>query len=98
MNSSKAVKGKNSETTDLDLGFDIIDGITALHLERDRLPSQGFDKDLHRFSSRVLSIKAREKKIDKDNKRTKQVSTKLGKIRLLFWLKLFFYLFIYLFI
>ena len=39
MNSSKAVKGKNSETTDLDLGFDIIDGITALHLERDRLPS-----------------------------------------------------------
>ena len=31
----------------LDLGFDILDGITGLDLESDGLASQGLDEDLH---------------------------------------------------
>ena len=35
----------------LDLGLDIVDSVAALHLERDRLPRQGLDEDLHLFFS-----------------------------------------------
>ena len=31
----------------LDFGLDIVDGFAALHLERDRLPGQGLNEDLH---------------------------------------------------
>jgi len=32
---------------DLDLGLDIVDGVAALDLERDGLPRQRLDEDLH---------------------------------------------------
>jgi hypothetical protein len=31
----------------LDLGLDVVDGVAALDLERDRLPRQRLDEDLH---------------------------------------------------
>ena len=31
----------------LDLGLDVLDGVAALDLERDRLPRQRLDEDLH---------------------------------------------------
>jgi hypothetical protein len=36
------VKEKN-----LDLGLDVVDGVTALNLESDGLSGQSFDEDLH---------------------------------------------------
>lgn len=77
-----------SVNKDLDLGFDIIDGITALDLERDRLASQGFDEDLHPFSSEVLSNRAREKsrkitqRESKDSMKFPQVLSKCSVINI----------------
>lgn len=34
----------------LDLGFDVVDGVAALHLEGDRLPRQSLHEYLHRLS------------------------------------------------
>jgi len=34
----------------LDLGLDVVDGVGWLHVQGDRLPSQGFDEDLHASS------------------------------------------------
>ena len=31
----------------LDLGLHVVDGVRGLHLERDGLPSEGLDEDLH---------------------------------------------------
>lgn len=38
----------------LDLCFDIVNGVRGLDLERDGLPGEGFDKDLH--LSRSISL------------------------------------------
>jgi hypothetical protein len=46
----KQFNGKEGWKTDLDLGFDIVNGIAALDLESDSLPSQRFHKDLHLLS------------------------------------------------
>jgi len=48
------------EKADLDLGLDIVDGVAALDLERDGLPRERLDEDLHlagydpRSGARVL--------------------------------------------
>ena len=38
---------KGDDKADLDLGLDIVDGVAALDLERDGLPRQRLDEDLH---------------------------------------------------
>ena len=51
---------EGDEKVDLDLGLDIVDGVAALDLERDGLPRQRLDEDLHlagyttRSGARVL--------------------------------------------
>jgi hypothetical protein len=46
MNTNKKSRDKITFLV-LDLSLDIVDCITALDLERDSLPSQGFHEDLH---------------------------------------------------
>ncbi len=48
----------------LDLGLDVVDGVAALHLQRDRLPRQRLHEDLHLASlslymRRTISLSCR---------------------------------------
>ncbi|KAG6515923.1 hypothetical protein ZIOFF_026369 [Zingiber officinale] len=43
----------------LDLSFDIVDGVGALHLEGDGLASKGFDKDLHATTETEHEVEGR---------------------------------------
>ena len=37
----------------LDLGLNVVDGVRGLHLQRDGLAGEGFDKDLHLYEKHV---------------------------------------------
>lgn len=43
----KLLSRKESERENLDLGFDVVNGIAALDLQRDGLSGQSLDEDLH---------------------------------------------------
>ena len=45
--------------TNLDLGFDILNGVTGLHFQCDGLSSQRLDKDLHTTTKTEYQVKGR---------------------------------------
>lgn len=45
---------------DLDFGFDVVNGVTALDFESNRLPGQGFHENLHDIGWYVIAIELKE--------------------------------------